>query len=358
MKATIRFILVFIFSSVMILTSCRKEETEFIETPPEDVLQPNSLVANLLQRTASNDGSNDNILDLANCFNIKLPVNVTANSIHVEITNENDYYLVETIFDEDYDDIDALEINFPITIVNSDYTEVSINSMSELNANASNCNGENISDNDIECIDFVYPFTASKFNPLNELISTETFTNDNELYDYIEAITPDDITSIDFPISVVLSDDSQMTINSLTELENIITNEQNSCDEDDDYDYNDDDCNHCTQELLEDFLTGCQNWFTDKVRQDNTDYNDVYDGYDFNFFEDGTITVFWNMTSANGTWSTEGTGNNMSVLINIPALTFCNNNWSLQEIINDNGLNKIDLRLNEEDRLRYRNTCN
>jgi len=357
MKTTIKTTLILLFSSLMILTSCRQEETEFIETPPEDVLQPNSLVSNLMQRTATNDGSKDNILDLANCFKIKFPVAVTANSINVAINNEEDYYMVESIFDEDYTDINNLDITFPITIINTDFSEETINSMAELITNANNCNGENIADDDIECIDFMYPFSASKFNTNNEVISTETFTSDKELYNFIGTIDTNDITSINFPISVMLSDGSTMQMNSLSELETTIDNEQNACDEDDDYDYDDDDCNDCTQELLENFLTGCSNWYTDKVRQDDVNYNDVYDGYDFNFSSNGTVDVFWNMTSASGTWSTVGTGNNMSVLIDIPALPFCNNNWELQEITT-NGITKIDLRINNEDRLRYRNTCN
>lgn len=342
---------------MMMLTSCRKEETEFIETPPEDVLTPNALVTEFMLRTAENDGSNDNILDLANCFNIKFPVTVTANSISVQLNNEDDYERVESIFDEDYTDTNTLDISFPITIVKSDFSEATINNMNELIANASICNGENISDNDIECIDFMYPFSASKFNTNSQVISMETFTNDKELYTYIEAITANDITTINFPISVQLADGSTTEISSLSELETVISNEQNACDEDDDYDYDDDDCNNCTPELLEEYLVGCQNWYTDKVRQDDFDYNDIYDGYDFNFFADGTVNVFWNMTSASGTWSVVGTGNNMAVFINIPGLSFCNNNWELQEI-NTNGVTKIDLRINTEDRLRYRNTCN
>lgn len=357
MKRTIKTSLILLFSSVMILTSCRSEETELIVTPPEDVIESNSLVANLIQRTTLNDGSNDNILDVANCFNIKLPINVTANSIPIDINNSDDYYLVESIFDEYIDDLDAIAITFPITIVNSDFSEVIINDMSELTSTANNCNGENINDDDIECIDFMYPFSASKFNINNELISSETFTNDHDLYRFIEEITTNDITSINFPISVLLSNSTTLEISSLSELETTIENEQNACDEDDDFDYNDDDCDDCTQELLANFLTGCQNWYVDKARKNNNNYDTVYDGYDFNFFTDGTVTAFWNSTLATGTWYTTGTANNISVIINIPGLSYCNNTWSLQEM-NTNDLTKIDLRVGDEDRLRYRNTCN
>lgn len=357
MKLEVKIISTSLLAIALLFTSCRKEDMEFIETPPEDVLQPNSSIADLMLRTAMNDGSRDNILDLANCFSIKFPIAVSANSIDIQISNEADYDMVESIFDDDYTDVNNLDITFPITIVNSDFSEDTLDSMSQLMARADNCNGENVADSDIECIDFMYPFSASKFNTNNQIISTDTFTNDKELYNFIESIDLNDIVSIDFPINVQLSDSSPLEINSLSELEITIINEQNACDEDDDYDYDDDDCDDCTQELLENFLTGCQNWYTDKVRQDDFDYNTIYDGYDFNFSTDGTVTAAWNMTTATGTWSTSGTGNNMFVLINIPALPFCNNNWKLQEI-NTSNLTKIDLILNTEDRLRYRNTCN
>ena len=189
--------------------------------------------------------------------------------------------------------------------MNTDFSEVVINNMSELTAKASICNGENVSDSDIECIDFIYPFSASKFNINNELLSSETFTNDHDLYNFIEEITTNDITSINFPIAVLLSDGSSSEINSLSELEITIENQQNACDEDDDFDYDDDDCDNCTQELLVNFLTGCQNWSVDKTRQDNFNYDSIYDGYDFNFSTDGTVTAFWNSTSTSGTWSTD-----------------------------------------------------
>jgi hypothetical protein len=78
----------FSLSLVMTLTSCRSEETEFINTPPEDVVQINSTVADLIQRTASN-GSNDNIIDFANCFNIKLPINITVKFYSVNTSSTN-----------------------------------------------------------------------------------------------------------------------------------------------------------------------------------------------------------------------------------------------------------------------------
>lgn len=358
MNLTFKLILVVFFSSAILLTSCRKEETEFIGTPPEDTLEPNSSIADLMLRTVTNDGSHDNILDAANCFNLKFPVTVTANSTEVVIYDETDYDIVESIFDEEYDDINDLEIAFPVTIIQRDYSEVVINSNSELTSYAATCNGENSIDDDIECVDFIYPITASIFNTNTEILSTEVITGDKEFYSFIIAISPDDVVSINFPISIELSDETQMQVNSMFELKTSIENHQNDCDEDDDFDYDDDDCDHCTQELVVEYLTGCQDWYVDKLKRGSTDYNSVYEGYNFNFFTDGTVSVYWNTITVYGTWSTMGTANNMTVIIDIPALTLCNNNWELQEINTSTGLTKVDLILDLDDRLRYRNSCN
>ncbi len=46
------------------------------------------------------------------------------------------------------------------------------------------------------------------------------------------------------------------------------------------------------------------------------------------------MSVFWNTTTVFGTWTTSGSGNNIEVIIDIPALPLCNNNWVLREVKN------------------------
>ncbi|PWK19602.1 hypothetical protein [Xanthomarina spongicola] len=340
------------------ILSCRTEESELIETPTEDTIKTNSLIANLMKRTTSNDGSVDNIIDYANCFTVKLPISVTANGVQLTIYTANDYDDIEFIFDEFDDDNDTIIISYPITIILEDYSEVSISNSTELLSYSSNCHGENVLDDDIECLDFIYPISASVFNINNELIDTIYLNNDNELYHFIDQIDLNDIVTLNFPISVVLYDDSQLTLNSLIELETTIINFTNTCDEDDDYDYNDDDCDNCTPVELESFLTSCSNWTVDKLERSGNDYDDLYDNYFFNFYNDGSIVVDYPGGTDYGTWITSGTGNNIEVVINIPDLPYCNNNWILHEIEERTGETKIDLRVGGDDRLRYESTCN
>ncbi len=340
----------------VILSSCRTEDMEIINSPSEDTFGINTTMANLLLRTATNDGSYDNIIDGASCFDILLPVTVIANGIEVVINTEDDLDIIEDIFDEFTDDTDTLIIIFPITIILDDYTQVVINNQAELDAAAAQCPPENSDDDDIECIDIQYPITASIFNENNELIETVIINNDEELFEFIEDIEEGDIITFNFPITVILWDGTTVQIQNFTELQSIIESAIDQCDEDDDNDYNDDDCDECTTQQLEDILTGCSDWMVDKLERDDIDLEDQYVGYLFNFDANGTLTVDESGNQFSGTWESTGEGNNITVTINIPNLPDFNDAWILHEIQQQPGESKVDLRIGD-DRLRFESDC-
>ncbi len=358
MKISILKISLFTLSFLLAFTSCRKEETQLIEPPEEETLVINSPIVNLIKQAVSNDGSVDNIIDNANCFRVKLPVTVSANNIEIEVNTELDYERIEDVFDELDDDEDVIEIFFPVTIILEDYSLVSINDSAELSSFSSNCNGENIEDDDIECVDFQYPITASIFNSNNEMIDTATFNNDENFYVFIEEIEQYDIVTIDFPIGVSLSDGTIMTVENLNELETVIETYRDTCDEDDDNNYNDDDCNECTTTQLTSYLTGCQDWIVDRLRRDDSSNTEnYYDDYVFNFYTDGTVISTFSIWTYEGTWTASGSANNIIVVIDIPTLPDCNNEWTLHEIEENPNETKVDFRLGE-DQIRYVNDCN
>ncbi|MDO5989678.1 hypothetical protein Q4Q39_19920 [Flavivirga amylovorans] len=349
----------FIFSIavIMLFSSCRTEERELIEAPEDEVLVANSNIADLMLKTVSNDGSNDNIIDKSNCFNINLPLTVTANSQEININSKEDYKIIEYIFDEEDDDIDALDITYPITISLEDHSKVTINNATELSSYSNDCKGENEQDDDIECLDFKYPITASVFNTNNELIDTIAANSDNSLFELVNNLSTSDYVTINFPITVILFDETELSINNLVELETTIETYNNDCDEDDDYDYNDDDCDDCDPNQLTNVLTTCADWTVDKLERDSNDLDNEYAGYKFNFFTDGSLSVSWASTTVFGTWTASGIANGITVTINVPSLPYCNNDWILHEI-SKYSETKIDLRVGGDDRLRYDNGCN
>ncbi|NAY92395.1 hypothetical protein GTQ34_10730 [Muricauda sp. JGD-17] len=338
-------------------TSCRKEEFESLGTSPEQALQADSNAANLLFRTSLKDGSTDNILDQANCFSIALPVTVIVNGTEITVEEEGDLDEIELIFEESDDDTDSLEIVFPVTITFSDYTETMVSSAEELEDLAETCPGENEVDDDIECVDIVYPISVSIFNPNTELFDTISLDSDEALNDFIEELDEDDIVNIEFPIVLVLTDNTELEISDLEELENTIEGFIEECDEDDDNDFDDDNCNDCTVEQLQEAFAGCADFGVNKFSLDGENLKSQYDDLAFSFEEDGNLTAASETEVFLGTWSASGSGNDILVVIDIPSLNDFNAAWNLNRILETPGITKITLHEGDGNTLRFQDAC-
>lgn len=349
-------ILILVLSLSFSITACRTENDIAIDPPAEETIGANSNIANLMGRTAANDGSNDNIIDSANCLSVQLPVTVTVNGIQLEINDETGYQDIEDIIDLFDDDVDTIIISYPITVILVDFTTVVINSDEELEGLTANCSGENEDDDDIECIDFEYPITASVYNENNDLIDSITISNDNDMYDFIDDLEDYAVVTINFPVTVVFADGTTQSLNSIQELESAIEMADDSCDEDDDYDFDDDDCDNCSTNDLEAIFNDCSEWTVDKLERNDEDLEDNYVGYNFEFNADGSILVTQGANTFNGTWSASGSGNNIAVLIDVTGLPDFNATWNLHEIEQEGNEAKIDLRLGD-DRLRFESDC-
>lgn len=338
--------------SIMLFSSCRDEYSEDISgTKEEPNLKKSSSIADLIQRTAMNDGSKDNIIDQANCFSLKLPATVIVNSTTVSINSEEDFDTVEDLLEDD----DEVQIVFPVTILLSDYTEVTILNQSEFDSFKDDCNEEDEEDDDIECLDFKYPIKIFVYDPDKDQTKVVVTHNDEEMYGLIKDLEEDSEASIKFPIMVTLYDDSEVRITNLEELENTINSVKNNCDEDDDYNF-DDDCQDCSTEQLENVFLSCTKWSINKLRISNTNLEDNYSNHLFEFLNNGTITVDEGSNTYSGTWNSTGSGENITVTINIPSLPDFNGAWDLHNIEGEGSQKKIELRLNGN-RLRFKTTC-
>ncbi len=357
MKKTLKLLSFLFFAMTLLMISCREEESQFIEANPDEALKSNSAIASLLKRTAMKDGSEDNILYHANCFSFELPISVDVNGLQVIIDSEMDLEIIEEIFDEYDDDEDSVEFFFPVTIILADYTEITINSVSDLEDFALDCHGEDIDDDDLECADIVYPVTLSVFNTNNELIDTIEITSDRDLYFFVDELDEDDIVNVNFPVLVRLYDGTERAVNNLDELEDILEEAEDDCDEDDDYDYNDDDCDSCTTDQLTEYLTGCNNWYVKDFERNDIDLEDQYTGYSFTFASDGSLEASGGGETYTGTWSSNGTGNHIELTIDIPGLTDFNLNWLVHELEDEGDEKQVDLRLGNDDELEFRSTC-
>ncbi|HEY9222469.1 MAG TPA: hypothetical protein VIO43_12950 [Lutibacter sp.] len=350
MQSIIKFLFLSLF--LVGLISCQKEISQTIQPNQNEVLIANAAVTALVKSTVTNDGSKDNIIDNASCISIKLPATVVVNGVSISIESEADYNDIEAIFDEFDDDDDQLNIVFPIIVILSDFSQITINNSEELEGFVDDCGGENEIDDDIECIDLVYPISFSIFDSANQLVQTFTVLDDQQFYEFIDDIESYDIVQINFPVKVMLYDGSEKIINDMDALENAIEEAKGSCNEDDNNDYNDDDCNDCTEERLTQLIISCS-WIVENININSVEKTEEYSDFLFTFFENGNVKADNNGNIINGTWQVDDSGYQIVVKINFIDLPDFSFNWVLYEIEEDE---EIDFRF-ENNRVEFDKIC-
>ncbi|WP_298422541.1 LamG domain-containing protein [uncultured Kordia sp.] len=317
-----------LFAICLCITSCQEERLETITPNAEETLVANTMLPQLMERISLLDGSADNFIDSANCFLVDLPVTVSINGITIVVNSVNDYSeIIATLNQSDNNDV---TITYPITIVLSDYSEIVIENQEQLQTQINNCTGPNQPDIDIECIDFQYPFSIAIFDTNFEVIETQSITDDETLFYFLESLSNGIVASINYPISLVNAAGTVISVNSNQELETAIAAAENTCDEDDDNNYND---ANCTQAFVTENLIDCF-W-----RITNLDGNTQLI-YEFYFNQDGSFTFSTEPTSSTvyeGNW--EVTTSNGSLVLNISNvtsnITSVNGSWIIDECTTD-----------------------
>ncbi|MEM1338343.1 MAG: hypothetical protein AAF634_08330 [Bacteroidota bacterium] len=331
MKKLIKNVLYTSFVAMVLLFTACQDEFEEVGNNDQETLEAGSATAELIVKTASNDGSFDNIVDEASCIAVQFPYTVDVGGVQITIDSIEDLRLIEEIFDEFDDDEDILEIIFPITIVLADFTEVVIESKEALRELAANCL-EGGADDDIECIDFVYPITLFTFDIDGQQADSFVINSDRELHRFFEDREDDELVSIDFPVTLMKFDGTEIVVNSNAELARVLDAAAEECDEDDDDDFNDDDFD---EERFVEYLTECP-WKIRELRRASIDQVEQYPGAMLNFMENGEVALT-GMTSADvlGSWTFEFTDEGPKVELNFGMLTDFNLVWYVYEIEED-----------------------
>lgn len=312
-------------------TACQDEFEEINTGEEPQAITASSATADLIQRTSSNDGSGDNIVDGTSCFEINFPYTVEVNGIELTIDSEEDLNQIEEIFDSIDDDENLLDIIFPITVTAGDFSEITINGLEDLRDLAADCK-EGGEDDDIECIDFVYPMTMFTFNVNLEQTSSVEVTSDRELRLFFKDLGDDSLVSFDFPVTLQLYDETTIVVESNQELAIAIENAKDTCDEDDDDDYNDDDFD---EDEFKEELVECVWFVTDMIRND-VDQTPQYVNYILNFKEDGTVvTGFRGATTVEGTWTSTVGDDGAKLTIDFESSTDFNLEWTVYDLGDD-----------------------
>lgn len=340
----------------VLMFSCRQGESIINEGSETAVIKTDSEIAKIVEQIANKDGSADNILDKANCLTVVLPVEVIVNNAELLlIENKDDFEDIEDIFNESDSDTDTVKLLFPVDVIQKDYTTVTLNSQAELDELRKTCNGENEQDDDIECVDFEYPIQFSLFDKVSERSSKKTINNDEEMHSFIANLKESIVADFVYPVKVIAKNGDKKDLATADELKTFV-NSVGSCDEDDDYDFEDDNCEDCDADKLKEFLTKCEDWKTSKLSL-NLIIIGIYTNYEFEFDSDGDLEVEGGGNDHDGTWSTSGSGKNTKLTINLPTLTDFNGEWTVFKMRKrGDGTYVLDLRKGQ-DKLRFISDC-
>ena len=338
MKTKLRTLLLLPFFALLMVTSCQDEVTE-ISTPAEaEALTATSELTTLMSSTAKLDGSKDNIIDNASCLSIELPVTVIVRGLEIIIDSEEDYKVIKTLFDEFDNDDDNLDIVFPITIVLSDFEEIVLENSQAFQELVQDCVGENEEDDDIECIDFKYPLAFSVYNTAFQVIDVKTIEDDRGLYHFLKRVKNEGgfLASINFPVTLVLADGSEIVVTNNEELQNNIREQKNACDEDDDNDYHDNDFD---KERLDGLLMTCP-WVVYEFERNQDNLIEQYNEYAIQFKADNVVKMrARGGDMLTGKWSTRVTDNGALINLEFDNLA----DFTLEWFVYDLGPGKIKL---------------
>lgn len=184
---------------------------------------------------------------------IEVPFDVTfADGSQLTINNYEEFEIIlndcysDYNYDDDYDDYEeeCFELNYPLTAVDhegnqvtvnseqdlynfefagfvypisvtlSDGSQVSVNSPQEFDSLYNDCYDiEDCYDCETQCFEIVFPFSFVSENGI-----VDTVNNYDELYDFLSQLSEDDTYMISYPITVEFEDGTQQTANSDEEL--------------------------------------------------------------------------------------------------------------------------------------------
>ena len=293
MKIFISKLYVILFMTFsLIIVSCSNEKVD--ETTPEAEVEEGvsqELMSNLFDsaRSATSTNQESDYVEEGECFVINYPYSVSDGEISTTFNSDDDLFaFLETLdyesnfyievpfdvtfadgsqltintyeefeiilddcysdydYDDNYDDYEdeCFELNYPLTAVDyegnqvtvnseqdlynfefagfvypiyvtlTDGSQVSVNSPEEFDTLYNDCYDiEDCYDCEAQCFEIVFPFSL-----VSENGTEDTFNNYNELFDFLSQLSDDDTCMISYPITVQFEDGTQQTANSDEEL--------------------------------------------------------------------------------------------------------------------------------------------
>jgi|APLak6261680187_1056133.scaffolds.fasta_scaffold01413_1 hypothetical protein len=276
----------FVFAIVALSFSSCQDEEETITQSTTNSFGKSSAISSLILRVSQYETTCDNVLDNTSNFSVKLPVHVTVNSQSCDVNTSATYQTVQ-YYKDNYPGDDVVHFQFPITLVYPNHDEILV---TESQYNTIIAALEDDSDyHEIDCINFVYPFTINKYNINNQVAGTVTITNDTALYNFVHDLGADDIVGMVYPLSLKKTNSTAtITVTNNNQLEDTIDNAVSEC------------TTSPTPLNLKNVLAS-GTWHVSYCyyTHDETYY---YTNYNFTFNSNETVTAVKNNVTTNGHW--------------------------------------------------------
>ncbi len=289
MKALRYIIPVILF---FLLANCQTEERILIQDEMQGFAKYSPLVS-LLSRTAQNPTAHDNVLDNSSLISIQLPVTVIVNGITIPVATTSDYQLVQNAIDAYATDNDIVNFNYPIVIQLQNYSTQTISSYNQLQNAIAACGTDDNFD-EIDCISISYPITVSLYNIASQSATSLTLTGNSSLYAFLANLSASVYVAVDYPISLVNPNGQTVVVNSNIALMNFIEDSIDDCS-------NISGSSGSTIPTLSQVLVN-GSWFISYCVYDGTNETNYYQGYLFDYSDNGTITVQKNSATVAGDW--------------------------------------------------------
>ncbi|GAA4271271.1 hypothetical protein GCM10022258_05640 [Aquimarina gracilis] len=207
---------------MILCSSCQEEEREVIDPTINNTIPKDSQLAKLMRNVVTHDGSYDDVIDGGNCFSINFPYMIIVNDEEIIVDNIGDYQNLSVN--------DMIEIQYPITITLFDHSEKTVIDGNELNTYVASCRKE---DDDIECVDFVYPIGLSIFNAQSNRFRVVDIGHDSQMFTFMSTLGDNSFVSINYPIDLVAHNGQRLNAQHNSGLLETILDTAFTCEEND-----------------------------------------------------------------------------------------------------------------------------
>lgn len=285
------------------IIGCQKEEETIIQDDTQ-TFTSSSTLSGLLLRTSQFPTAFDNVLDNSSCFSVQLPVTVIVNNQQILVSNQSDYQLVQNAINQFSNDDDIVNFVYPITIVYQNFQTQVLQNSNDLDDVLDECDEDDGFD-EIDCININYPIVINIYDSNNQIANTITITSNSMLFNFLSNTNSSTLLAVVFPISVTNSNGQNVVINNNSELENFIEDSISDCDDD-----SNGGSNNTT--LTEIFTSGT--WYISYFF-DDVDETNYFNGYNFTFNSNGTSLAVKNSNTINGTWNIYNDGGTEKIVL-------------------------------------------